>query len=162
MSARKAAVPAKLRGSVAVTLYSRLVTTRVTAAAPITPQMIPIAASRPPRATISVKLDARCFVRRRRSTHASTGSGCPELVEGQSTLRTLSAVSAVIVRRLIGDKQPCGALDLGVAWKKDLLERRRIRNRRVERADDADGRVEVIKRLLLNDGGKALADAAGP
>jgi hypothetical protein len=38
-------------------------------------------------------------------------------------------------------------LDVSLARQKDLLERRRVRHRRVERRDDADGGVEEIKGL---------------
>ena len=42
-----------------------------------------------------------------------------------------------------------------------MLERRRVRDGRVERADDPHRRVERLERLLLDDRGDALADAAG-
>ena len=53
------------------------------------------------------------------------------------------------------------ALDLRLADQERLFERRRVRHRRVERAEDADGRVERLERLFLDDRGEALADAAG-
>ena len=52
-TARNPAVATKLNGSVALTLYSWLVTTRVTAAAPMTPHTIPYPASRAPSLTMS-------------------------------------------------------------------------------------------------------------
>src|SRR5206468_3321279 len=36
-----------------------------------------------------------------------------------------------------------------------------LRHRRIQRADDADGRVERFEGFLLNDGGEAFADTAG-
>ena len=45
--------------------------------------------------------------------------------------------------------------------RKNVLERRRVRHRRIERADDAHRRVERLERFLLDDRGEALADAAG-
>ncbi len=53
-------------------------------------------------------------------------------------------------------------LDLRFAWQKHFFERRRVRNRRIERADDADRRVEPFEALLLNHRGERLADAARP
>ena len=45
--------------------------------------------------------------------------------------------------------------------KEELLERRRIRDRRIKRAENADGRIERFERLLLDDRGNAFANAAG-
>ena len=52
-------------------------------------------------------------------------------------------------------------VDLRVTDQVSLFERRRVRHRRVECPENADRRVERLERLLLDDRGEALADAAG-
>src|SRR5262249_8075035 len=52
-------------------------------------------------------------------------------------------------------------LDLRLGGQEEFLERRRVRNGRVESAEDAYGRVQVFERLFLNECGEALADRAG-
>ncbi len=59
------------------------------------------------------------------------------------------------------DQQPRGSLDFRLTGQEEFFERRRIRHRRVERTEDADGGVERFERLFLNDGCDALADTAG-
>ena len=59
-------------------------------------------------------------------------------------------------------EQPRGPLDLSVAGKIELLERRRIRDRRVQRADDPNGSIETLEGLFLNQCRETLTDAAGP
>src|SRR5213078_4553086 len=66
-----------------------------------------------------------------------------------------------IAANSVADQQPRRALDLGLRRQERLLERRRIRNGSVERADHTNGRVERLEGLLLDDRGEALADAAG-
>src|SRR2546423_9057805 len=63
--------------------------------------------------------------------------------------------------RLPRQQQPRGPLNVLLARKEFLLQRRRIRHGRVERADDAHGRVEVLEGLFLDDRRDRLADRAG-
>ena len=55
-----------------------------------------------------------------------------------------------------------GALDLGVAGKERVFERRRIGHRSVERRHDANRRVEPFEGFLLDDRRETLTDAARP
>ena len=65
------------------------------------------------------------------------------------------------LRASVSRQQPSRAFYLRLANQKELLERRRIRHRRVERAEDSDRRIELLERFFLNHCGDALADAAG-
>jgi hypothetical protein len=67
------------------------------------------------------------------------------------------------VHDLITSSSPADAPRASISrfsWAEERLEWRRIRHRRVERADDAHRRVERLERLFLDDRGEALADAA--
>jgi hypothetical protein len=59
-------------------------------------------------------------------------------------------------------EQPRGPLDLSVAGKIELLERRRIRDRRIQRSQDPNGSIETLEGLFLNQCRETLTDAAGP
>src|SRR5207237_3215149 len=60
----------------------------------------------------------------------------------------------------VSREEPGGSLDFRFAGQKCLFERRRIRHGRVERPDDAHGRVQRFEGLLLDNRGDALADAS--
>src|SRR5688572_7503330 len=62
------------------------------------------------------------------------------------------------VSRLVLHEQAGGALDVVRRRQEEVLERRGVGHRRVERADDAHGGVEPLERLLLDHRGDALAD----
>src|SRR5207237_2516618 len=63
--------------------------------------------------------------------------------------------------RLPRQQQPRGPLNVLLAWKEFFLQRRRVRHGRVERADDAHRRVEVLECLFLDDRRDRLAYGAG-
>src|SRR6266487_6966755 len=63
-------------------------------------------------------------------------------------------------RSSICDQQSCSTLDLRIAREIELFQGRRVRNRRIEGADDADRCIEGFEGFLLDDGGEAFADAA--
>src|SRR5437660_12691761 len=61
----------------------------------------------------------------------------------------------------VREQEPSGALDSILARQVERFERRRVRDGRVERADDAHRRVEAFERLFLNQRGEAFANPAG-
>src|SRR6185295_18750819 len=84
-----------------------------------------------------------------------------------ATRRTNGAVDIMashsrrVISMSIRDQQSRRTLDERVARKIELFERRRIRHRGIQRADDADRRVERFEGFFLNDRGKAFANATG-
>src|SRR6185436_20580760 len=62
---------------------------------------------------------------------------------------------------LVRDEKPRRALDAILAGEELVLEGRGVGDGSVQGADDAHGTVEILERLLLDDRGEALADAAG-
>src|SRR4029077_17050513 len=60
----------------------------------------------------------------------------------------------------VRDEQPRGTLDSIFGRQVERFERWRVRDGGVERADNAHGRVERFKGLLLNDGGEAFPNPA--
>src|SRR6476659_561458 len=93
-----------------------------------------------------------CATRSARSAAARRANGAVD---------TMASHSRRVISMSIRHQQSRGTLDERVARQIELLERRRIRHRRVERADDADGRVERFEGFFLNDRGKAFANATG-
>src|SRR6266550_2182764 len=65
------------------------------------------------------------------------------------------------MRSSVAHQLPRRLLDLLFAHQELFLQRRRVRDGGVEGAEDADGGVEVVERLFLDDGGDRLADRAG-
>ena len=62
----------------------------------------------------------------------------------------------------VGEKTPGGAFDFAFRRQIRVFERRRIRHRRIQGADDADGCVQELEGLLLDDRRDAFTDPAGP
>src|SRR5262245_12600982 len=88
-----------------------------------------------------------CATRWDRSAAASRANG---------NVVTTASHSRRVISTSVRDQQPRGSLDIRVAREIELLERGRIRHRRVERADNADGCVERLEGLFLNDRREAL------
>ena len=77
-------------------------------------------------------------------------------------LPVLHGVPSALARCWILVVGSCRPLGICVPREQGALYRRRVWHRRVERAEDADRRVERLEGFFLDDRGEALADAAGP
>src|ERR1700687_2456004 len=94
---------------------------------------------------------------RRRTGGPSVPDGCGRPSEAPGRR---SASNGILERSERGE-QPGRPLDFFFRGQEELFERWRIGHRGIQSADDPDGRVQVLERLLLQDRGEALADAAG-
>src|ERR1700693_4871040 len=99
---------------------------------------------------------AACRMRRRTGgASVPDGWGWPWKGPGRRS------ASSGMLQRSERDEQPGCPLDFFLRGQEELFERRRIRHRGIESADDPDGSVEMLEGLLLEDRREALADAAG-
>src|SRR6185503_16201371 len=83
------------------------------------------------------------------------------VVERRVLIPTHNPQPATCNLQSIRREKTSGFLDVGFTRQECRFERWRVRHGRVEGGDDPNRRIEPLERLLLNDRGDRLADAAG-
>src|SRR5712691_4835758 len=91
-----------------------------------------------------------------RSAASKTRSGRETETFIRKSMKDRPSVASSIARQ-----KARGSFDLGFRRKEDLLEWGRVGDRRVEGTDHADGGVQELEGLLLDDGRQAFSDPAG-